>query len=88
MKYKAEIEVPESATWAELEEAKIGAKWEAVYTLPDRMKRTSLEGKCGSCKYFELSPETFNGSHGFCTNGREPWRPRTTPACKGYEREG
>ena len=87
MKYRAEIEVSDSATWAEIEEAKIGAKWEEIYTLPDRMNRTDLTNKCGSCKYFEPCADFGFGSHGFCNKGRAPWRPRSTPKCKDYERK-
>lgn len=87
MKFKAEIEVPDNATWAEIEEAKIKAEWKEVVSTKERMKLTNLEGKCGSCKYFVYKPMGKLKSYGDCTNGHCGFRQRSTPKCKEYEKK-
>lgn len=84
MKLKAEITVPDSATWAEIEEAKIKAEWREVITPKERMKLTSLEGKCGSCKHYFAYD---GGCNGGCLMGHAGYRKRSTPKCKEYERK-
>jgi len=87
MKFKAEIEVPDSATWAELEEAKIKAEWKEVVSQKERMKLTCLEGKCGSCKFFKVYKDVRFGCYGDCLKGHAGYRQRSTPKCKEYERK-
>lgn len=89
MKYKAEIEVPDNADWRTIEDAKLMAEWHRVYSLHDRMSRTDLTDKCGSCKYF--LPKNFAGSQctGYCMgrpHNPSVYKYRTTPKCKSYER--
>jgi hypothetical protein len=89
MKYVAEIEVPDGADWQTLEDAKLCAKWRRVYSLHDRMSRTDLTDKCGSCKYFVRRDYASSKCSGDCV--ANPYYPktfkyRTTPKCKCYER--
>ena len=85
-RYRAEIEVPENASWQTIEDAKIKAPWHKVVTKDDRMKRTDLCNKCGSCKYF-VPIKFFNSkSCGNCLKGYTGSRPRSQKACKAYER--
>ena len=88
-RYRAEIEVPEGACWQTIEDAKLRATWQKVVTLDDRMRKTNLDGKCGSCKYFK--PKTFLISktkcYGDCLKGRAGNRQRSCKACKRYERK-
>lgn len=88
MKYVAEIEVPDGVDWQTLEDAKLCAKWRRVYSLHDRMSRTDLTDKCGSCKYFVLYKDKVAGSHctGECIARFTNFKYRTTPKCKCYER--
>ena len=80
------IILPDDADWLAIEDAKLKAKWHEVYTRDDLMKKTNLCNKCGSCKFFD--PFKLSPSHGNCTDGiHEPYRARTTPACKNYERK-
>ena len=89
MKMRAEIEVPENACWQAIEDAKLKAEWRTVITVDDRMRKTNLEGKCGSCKYF--APITLalstSKSYGDCLNGRKGYRQRSCKACNAYERK-
>ena len=88
MKLRAEIEVPENYSWQQIEDAKLKAPWHKVVTVDDRMRRTNLEGKCGSCKHFvpiTLALSTSK-SYGNCLNGRTGFRQRSCKGCKAYER--
>lgn len=50
------------------------------------MARTNLEGRCGSCRFFKyITVDGENSCYGNCSKGRVT-RPRTTKACKEYER--
>ena len=86
MKLRAEIEVPENACWQTVEDAKIKAVWHKVVTVDDRMRKTDLDGKCGSCKYFTLKPDLFSKCYGDCGKGRRGYKQRSNKACKAYER--
>lgn len=88
MKLKAEVEVPENASWQQIEDAKLKAPWRRVVTVDDRMRRTNLEGKCGSCKYFAPITLALSNSkcHGNCLKGRAGYRQRTCKGCIAYER--
>ena len=62
------IELPDNATWEDIEDAKITADrngWKREHTISqqERMLKTDLEGKCGSCKYFNLKPDLLGTDH-------------------------
>ena len=84
---RAEIEVPEGASWQDIEDKKLKANWHRVMTVDDRMKRTNLDGKCGSCVHFVLKPDLFSKCYGNCLKGRAGYRQRTCKGCKAYERK-
>ena len=85
MKYKAEIEVPNNASWQTIEDAKIKAVWKLVEPKEERMARTNLNNKCGSCKKF--CPFDCS-SYGTCERTHCLFRvSRTRKACKDYERD-
>ena len=65
MKLVCEIEIPDNADYTTKLDAMANASrneslWRAIKSRDDRrdeiMARTILEGKCGSCKYFNLTP--------------------------------
>ena len=85
MKMRAEIEVPEGASWQTIEDAKIKAVWNTVITVDDRMRKTNLDNKCGSCKSFIPKPYFNSKCYGDCLKGRRN-RARYSKACKLYER--
>lgn len=87
MKLKCEIEIPENYTYQEKFDAMARAArdeslWKEVKTLDEIRKKTNLENKCGSCKYFRPWKDSVNGH---CDAGRV-WGQRTRPMCKKYER--
>ena len=78
------IEIPDENPQT-IEEAKLKANWHVVYTREELMKNTCLDGKCGSCKCFNLRQN--DNVYGKCSlKGQFDYRQRTTPACKKYER--
>ncbi len=83
----ARITLPDNASWAEREEAKIKAEWkeEKKLSTEERMAQTNLDNKCGSCEHFVLCPTFSSGCFGDCKAGH-PWGKRTRPACKDYKR--
>lgn len=82
------IILPDDADWKTIEDAKARANWHEVKSVEYHMSRTSLAGKCGSCKNFEPCKSGLYKSHGFCNDGfHQPYRARTTPACKSYEKK-
>lgn len=93
MKLKAvlEIELPNDADPLTIECAKLTAEqfinWEIVRERKDRMARTNLDNKCGSCKFFELKPDMFSQCYGKCHAGHYGYKQRSVPACKDYERK-
>lgn len=92
MRFRAEleIEVPDNATIQTIEDAKICAErdisWHRVIEKSERMSRTNLENKCGSCKYFTLKPDLTSCSYGKCEVGMKGYKTRANPKCKKYER--
>lgn len=87
MKLVAEpIILPDNATWQDIEDAKLSAKWHEVKSREYLMSLTNLEGKCGSCKKFKYCKD---GVHGFCKkkNQHSNYRARYNRACKEYERK-
>lgn len=87
MKMKAEIEIPENASWQTIEDAKLSAVWRTVITKDDRMRNTNLSDKCGSCVNFDPRPDLFSTSYGFCMKRRKGYKSRTCKKCKLYERK-
>lgn len=82
------IELPDNATASEILNAIAQAGrsdqgWKRITTRTDRMKRTNLENKCGSCENFRLG--CFSEAEGRCEKGH-PYGKRTRPACQDYER--
>lgn len=88
MKLVAEtIELPENASWQQIEDAKASAVWREVRSKNDLMKRTSLDNKCGSCKHFKQYPYPCR-QYGDCEfPERASYRQRTAKACKKYEKK-
>lgn len=93
MKLKAELEinVPDDADFYTIEDAKLQAEqnitWYRVHTKTERMQRTDLSDKCGSCKYFTLKPDLFSCCYGKCEIGHKGYKTRACPKCKKYERK-
>lgn len=87
MKLKCVIEVPDNDYRTKLDAmAKAGrdeSLWTYVKSKEEIKKQTSLENKCGSCKYFVPYD---NRVYGNCDAGRT-WGQRTRPKCKKYERK-
>jgi hypothetical protein len=91
MKLICEIELPDTADFSDKLEAMARASsderlWRTVYTREETMKRTSLDNKCGSCKYFKPFNDPMYTSAGTCGLGHV-WGQRSRPACKKYERK-
>lgn len=86
MKMTATIEVPESASWQDIEDAKLSATWKTVKTRPDIIRETDLCDKCGSCKFFEPTPCKRNKTYGICHKGHVSPRSRSIKKCTLYER--
>ena len=83
MKFIADpVYVDDNADFDEIMDACLRAKWRRAYTLEDRMSRTDLSGKCGSCKHFNLKEDSKTCGHCPMRGRRE----RTSRACKEYER--
>lgn len=86
--YAAEVRVPDNATYYEIEEAKINAKWKfkgEKHLRKEQMARTNLSGKCGSCKHFTEMPSLTSTSYGKCEKGRAGYKPRSCKACSLYK---
>jgi len=82
------IYVPDNADWQTIEGAKAKAMWHEVLSREELMKKTCLDGKCGSCKHFCPKKYETSTSFGKCTlKCNLDYRARTTPACKEYERK-
>lgn len=87
--YTAEIRVPDNATYYEIQEAQLKAEWKfqgKKQLRKEQMERTNLSNKCGSCEHFCLMPDLTSTSYGKCLKGRAGYKPRSTKACKLYER--
>lgn len=88
-KYRAEILVPDNCDWQTIEDAKSKAEWKRIFTNEERMARTNLDGKCGSCKSF-CHKDCFDGktAYGRCKI-KDTLRERSQKACKTfYEKDG
>lgn len=86
MKMTATIEVPDNASWQVVEDAKLSANWHTVKSRSDLLKETDLCDKCGSCKFFELTPCKRNKTYGICHKGHVSPRSRSIKKCTLYER--
>ena len=51
------IILPDDASWQDIEDAKLSAKWHEIKSLEYLMSLTNLDGKCGSCKNFKYCKE-------------------------------
>lgn len=92
MKLICEIELPDNASFKTKLDAMASAamdesKWREVFSKAERERRTSLEGKCGSCAYFEPKPQVFAKYYGDCQKGHAGYRQRSCKACVLYERK-
>ena len=82
---RAEIRVPDNATWQQIEDAKIKAEWKIIDPKEERMQRTNLDGKCGSCTKY--CPFDYS-SYGTCNREKYLYRvSRTRKGCTKYERD-
>lgn len=95
MKLVCEIEVPDNADFKTKLDAMASAaadesKWREVKSSEarriERMMKTDLCRKCGSCKFFESTPHKANKSYGICHKGYVSPRSRSTKACTLYEK--
>ena len=87
MKYKAEFELPDNASWQEIEDAKLSVKWHRILSQDERMSGTNLKGKCGGCVYFVQEKRLLGCSaNGECLKGYV-YRKRSNPACKRHYKE-
>ena len=91
--YTARVEVPDSATLEDVVDAQLCAVWhlEEKETKADRMRRTNIEGKCATCRWFVPCITTKAKSYGDCKNWRANISVRygrsRTQKCKAYERK-
>ena len=88
MKYVCEIEVPDNNPITKLDlmaqASRDESMWRQVFTHVDRLNRTDLRNKCGSCEHFvPWHDNTVNG----CCNCGHVWGTRSRPCCKDYERK-
>jgi hypothetical protein len=94
MKLICEITLPDNADLKTKLDAMAKAgrdesMWRTVMSREGMVARTSLENKCGSCKYFKpFNPKErpYLASCGECDVGHV-WGARTRKACKQYERK-
>lgn len=78
------IYLPDNYTWADLEDAKLSAKWRKVTGREEIMERTDLKNKCGSCEFFNPLGGTLK-CYGNCQKRKVSPRPRTIKACREYK---
>lgn len=92
MKLICQIELPDNADYktkldAIAQAGRDESKWRKVESKEERMKRTNLDNKCGSCEHFELAYPEYSKVYGDCRKGRAEFRERTHKACTLYERK-
>lgn len=92
VKLICQIELPDDADYktkldAIAQAGRDESKWKKVESMDSKMRRTNLDNKCGSCKYFKLISPELSKVYGNCMNGRAGYRERTCKACKSYERK-
>jgi hypothetical protein len=81
-KYVAEIFVSDDTDWKTIEDAKLNAQWRRIVTLEERMARTDLNGKCGSCMYFGEC-NLYSKAYGEC-KVKGSLKERSQKACKTF----
>ena len=92
--YTARVEVPDNASLADIVDAQLSAKWkcENKETKADRMRKTPMDKKCGSCRWFVLCPTWRAKSYGDCKNPDAEitvrWGRSRSQTCKKYEPKG
>ena len=88
MKLRCDIILPDNCDYhtkfdAIAKASRDESMWHEVKSREELKKLTSLDNKCGSCKYFV---QIENSARGTCKAGRV-WGERTRPKCKKYEKE-
>ena len=88
MTLRCDIKLPNNCDYrtkldAMAKAARDESMWHEVKSREELKELTSLENKCGSCKYFCPLEKS---SRGKCSAGRV-WGERTRPKCKLYERK-
>lgn len=99
MKYRltAEIELPDNSSLETVAEAQAIAKnnatWQYIESAEEKLAKTDLTNKCGSCIYFKPRPMLDAKCYGVCQNPNKRWRvksnairQRSTVCCSKYER--
>ena len=92
MKLVCEIELPDNASFktkldAMASAARDESKWKEVFTRSEKERKTNLDNKCGSCKYFVPKPQVFAKYYGDCLKGHAGYKQRSCKACRLYERK-
>lgn len=92
VKLICQIELPDDADYktkldAIAQAGRDESKWKKAESKEERMKRTNLDNKCGSCEYFKLINPELSMVYGDCMKGRAEFKERTCKACKSYERK-
>lgn len=88
---KEPIRLPDTASYEDIEDAKItadrkGWKRQDVMTVEEKIKKTSLDHKCGSCEYFVPTPMCGSRCYGICKAFHAEGA-RTRRACKDYKKK-
>lgn len=87
MKLRCDIEIPSNDYRAKLDAMAKASRdesmWHVVKTREEIKKETTLDNKCGSCKYFQPWVDSVYGKCGI----GHVWGARTRPKCKKYEKE-
>lgn len=88
---KDKVELPDDATYEDIVDALItadrkGWKRQDVMTVKEKMEKTNLDHKCGSCIYFQPRPYCGSECYGNCIAGKA-WGARTRKACKDYKKK-
>lgn len=92
MKYVCEIELPDHPTHTQKLDAMVRASkdqslWRAVQSKEELKKRTNLDGKCGTCKFFHPIERLLGSTcYGRCDKGLAV-RQRSVKACHRYVKE-
>lgn len=88
---KDKVVLPDNAPYEDIEDALITADkkgWhrQDVMTVEEKMQKTSLDHKCGSCEYFVPTPMCGSRCYGVCKALHAPGA-RTRRACKDYKKK-
>lgn len=94
MKIYCEVDVKDSTPLSKFDAIAYACKHDELWHFKETrrenrlrmMEKTDLTGKCGSCRFFKyVTANGENTCYGNCAQGKVT-RPRTTQACKEYER--